>query len=495
MKRVSASLLPPIALDPDGDVPIYRQLSEWFRRAIVEGQLQPGQRVPSTRALAGELKVSRLPVLSAYEQLHAEGYLETFTGAGTCVAAAIPLGRPDKPRRSRGSPVSAAPSPGRRIAARAAAMAGPEQTWLDSQGALRVGLPALDAFPHQAWARLLSRHARGVDAESLVYGDPLGYLPLREAVADYLRTVRAVRADASQVMITTGAQHGVQVCTHVLLDDGDSAWMEEPGYPGAHQALAAVGAKAVLVPVDEDGLDVAEGIRRGPDARIVYLTPSHQFPLGVTMSASRRMQLLQWAAREGRWIVEDDYDSEYRFGGKPVPSLQGLDADGRVIYVGTFSKVMFPALRLGWLVVPKDLVPAFRAARDALDTCSAMLPQRAMTDFIREGHFARHIRRMRTLYAARRAALLASIERHLPGRLQVVGAEAGMQLAALLPPGVDDIALSRAAAREGVSVRPLSPCWRGPGARHGPILGYGGTDAHAIDEGIRRLACCLQGSR
>ncbi|WP_424684200.1 PLP-dependent aminotransferase family protein [Frateuria sp. YIM B11624] len=491
MKRVSASLLPPIALDPGGDVPIYRQLSEWFRRAIVDGQLQPGQRVPSTRALAGELKVSRLPVLSAYEQLHAEGYLETFTGAGTCVAGTIPLGAPEKPRRRRCISTPALASPARRVAARAQAMAGPEQTWLESQGAFRVGLPALDAFPHEAWARLLSRHARRVDTESLVYGDPLGYLPLREAVADYLRTVRAVRADASQVMITTGAQHGVQVCTHVLLDTGDSAWMEEPGYPGAHQALAAVGAKAVLVPVDEDGLDVAEGIRRGPDARMVYLTPSHQFPLGVTMSASRRMQLLQWAAREGRWIVEDDYDSEYRFGGKPVPSLQGLDADGRVIYVGTFSKVMFPALRLGWLVVPSDLVPAFRAGRDALDTCSPMLPQRAMTDFIREGHFARHIRRMRTLYAARRAALLDAIGRHLPGRLQVVGAEAGMQLAALLPDDVDDLALSRRAAKAGVSVRPLSQCYRGPAQRNGLILGYGGVDARAIEEGIRRLARCL----
>jgi GntR family transcriptional regulator/MocR family aminotransferase len=491
MKRVSASLLPPIALDPGSEVPIYRQLSEWFRRAIVEGQLQPGQRLPSTRALAGELKVSRLPVLSAYEQLHAEGYLETFTGAGTCVAGAIPLGAPEKPRRRRGPSATPASSPARRIAARATAMAGPEQTWLESQGAFRVGLPALDAFPHEVWARLLSRHARAVDIESLVYGDPLGYLPLREAVADYLRTVRAVRADASQVMITTGAQHGVQICTHVLLDAGDSAWMEEPGYPGAHQALAAVGAKAVLVPVDEDGLDVAEGIRRGPDARMVYVTPSHQFPLGVTMSASRRMQLLQWAAREGRWIVEDDYDSEYRFGGKPVTSLQGLDAEARVIYVGTFSKVMFPALRLGWLVLPKDLVPAFRAVRDALDTCSPMLPQRAMTDFLREGHFARHIRRMRTLYAARRTALLEAIGHYLPGRLQVLGAEAGMQLAVLLPEGSDDIALSRRAAQVGVSVRPLSQCYRGAAPRQGLILGYGGVDAHAIGTGIRRLARCM----
>jgi GntR family transcriptional regulator/MocR family aminotransferase len=492
MKRVSASLLPPIALDAEGGVPIYRQLSDWFRRAIVEGQLRPGQRVPSTRALAGELKVSRLPVLSAYEQLHAEGYLETFTGAGTCVAGAIPREEAlTPPRRRRVSAPEHGAAPVRRVAARAAAMAGPEQTWLDSQGAFRVGLPALGAFPHGVWSRLVSRHARSTDVDALVYGDALGYLPLREAIADYLRTVRAVRADASQVMITTGAQHGLQLCAHVLLDPGDGVWMEEPGYPGAHQALATVGAKAVLVPVDADGLDVAEGVRRGPDARMVYITPSHQFPLGVTMSAARRMQLLQWAAREGRWIVEDDYDGEYRFGGKPVTSLQGLDADARVIYTGTFSKVMFPALRLGYLVVPRDLAGAFRAARDALDTCSPMLPQRAMTDFIREGHFARHIRRMRLLYAARRAALLEAIERHLPGKLQVVGAEAGMQLAALLPGDVDDIALSRRAAQAGVSVRPLSQCYRGPTRGSGLILGYGGVDEHAIEQGIRRLAHCL----
>ena len=492
MKRVSASLLPPIALDADGATPIYPQLSDWFRRAIAEGQLRAGQRVPSTRALAAELKVSRLPVLSAYEQLHAEGYLETFTGAGTCVAGAIPQGAPEPTRRRRraGATAPDATAP-RRIAARAAAMAGPEQTWLESQGAFRIGLPALEAFPHGVWSRLVSRHARQGDVDALAYGDALGHLPLREAIADYLRTVRAVRADASQVMVTTGAQHGVQICAHALLDPGDSAWMEEPGYPGAHQALAAVGARAVLVPVDQDGLDVAEGIRRGADARVVYLTPSHQFPLGVTMSAARRMQLLQWAAREGRWIVEDDYDGEYRFGGKPVPSLQGLDADARVIYLGTFSKVMFPALRLGWLVLPRDLVPAFRAARDALDTCSPMLPQRAMTDFIREGHLARHIRRMRVLYAARRAVLLEAIARHLPGRLDVVGAEAGMQLAVLLPEGVDDIALSRRAGQAGVSVRPLSQCYRGPVRRHGLILGYGGIDAAAIQEGIRRLARCL----
>src|SRR6185312_13163417 len=279
--------------------------------------------------------------------------------------------------------------------------------------------------------------------------------PLREAIAEYLATVRAAHTDAGQILVTSGAQHGLQICAHALLDPGDRAWVEEPGYPGAHQALGTVGALPVLVPVDAEGLDVAAGIRRAPTARLAYVTPSHQFPLGATLSAARRIELLQWAARTGGWIVEDDYDSEYRYGSRPIAALQ-----------------------LGYLVVPKDLLPAFRTARDALDTCSPMLPQRALHDFIREGHFARHIRRMRVLYAARRAALQAAIQRHLPGTLQVVGAEAGMQLTALLPPDVDDVALSLRAAQAGVSVRPLSPCYRGDVKRSGLILGYGSVDEH-----------------
>jgi len=489
-KRVPTGLVPAIALDGGG--PIYQQLAEWFRRAIAEGRLRPGQRVPSTRALAGELGVSRLPVLGAYEQLHAEGYLESFTGAGTCVAAAIPhegAGAPQR-RAPRTTPASA-PSAPRRVAARVAAMAAPPQSWLESQGAFRVGVPALDHFPHGVWSRLLSRHARHVGADALVYGDTLGYAPLREAIAEYLATVRAAHTDAGQILVTSGAQHGLQICAHALLDPGDRAWVEEPGYPGAHQALGTVGALPVLVPVDAEGLDVAAGIRRAPIARLAYVTPSHQFPLGATLSAARRIELLQWAARTGGWIVEDDYDSEYRYGSRPIAALQGLDADARVIYVGTFSKVLFPALRLGYLVVPKDLLPAFRAARDALDTCSPMLPQRALHDFIREGHFARHIRRMRVLYAARRAALQAAIRRHLPGTLRVVGAEAGMQLTALLPPDVDDVALSLRAAQAGVSIRPLSPCYRGEAKRNGLILGYGSVDERAIEEGVRRLRRCL----
>ena len=260
-------------------------------------------------------------------------------------------------------------------------------------------------------------------------------MPLREAIAEYLGAVRAVRCKPSQILVTTGSQQGLQLSAQVLLDANERVWIEEPGYPGARQALIMAGAKLVPVPVDHEGLNVAEGIRRARSAHAVYITPSHQYPLGVTMTATRRMLLLNWAARSGAWIIEDDYDSEYRLGGRPIPSLQGLDTGERVIYVGTFSKVMFPALRLGYVVVPEDLVDAFSAAREATDQFSSTLYQAVMTDFIREGHFARHIRRMRMLYLERRTALVEAIQNQMGDKLEVIGAEAGMHLVALLPPG------------------------------------------------------------
>ncbi|MFC5437679.1 PLP-dependent aminotransferase family protein [Rhodanobacter umsongensis] len=493
MQRISASFLPPIALDADSAVPMHRQLSDWFRREIVDGQLRPGQRVPSSRSLASELKISRIPVLGAYEQLYAEGYLETFIGAGTCVARSIPEEALQSAHpKSRHAPLQV---PGdraaRRISRRSLLLREPAQSWLDSQGAFRIGLPALEHFPTATWSKLVNRHARKPSVDMMVYGDPMGHMPLREAIAEYLSTVRAVRCDASQILMTTGSQQGLQICAHVLLNPGERVWVEEPGYPGARQALMSVGARIIPVPVDQEGLDVAEGIRRGRSARAVYVTPSHQFPLGTAMSAARRMQLLNWAMRSGAWIIEDDYDSEFRFGGRPIASLQGLDADDRVIYVGTFSKVVFPALRLGYVVVPKDLVPAFFDARNAVDTFSSTLYQAVMTDFIREGHFARHIRRMRMLYLERRSALLEAIHEYMADKLEVVGAEAGMQLAALLPPDMDDVAVSRKAAHHGVSARPLSLCYANPPGRSGLLLGYSGASVREIREGIGKLRMCF----
>jgi GntR family transcriptional regulator/MocR family aminotransferase len=493
-RRTSSSFLPPVPLDSDSTTPMYRQLTDWFRRAILDHRLKPGQRLPSTRQLAQELAVSRIPVLVAYEQLLAEGFLEAFTGAGTCVARSIPQETSTRSatlKPDRLLPRLAGPAAARRLSRRATAMRTQDRSWLSNLGAFRVGLPALDHFPAGVWSKLVNRHTRKPPMDLLYYGDTMGYLPLREAIAAYLGVFRAVQCEASQVLVTTGSQQALQLAAQVLLDPAERVWVEDPGYPGAQLALKAAGARLIPVPVDQEGLDVSEGIRRGRTARAAYITPSHQFPLGVTLSAARRMQLLNWATHSGTWIIEDDYDSEYRFGGRPIASLQGLDTDGRVIYVGTFSKVMFPAMRLGYLVLPKDLVPAFAVAREATDTCSSSLYQAVMADFIREGHFARHIGRMRKLYAQRRSALVQAIKQQLDGKLEVLGAEAGMQLTALLPPGVDDVAVARKAAKKGVSARPLSACYLHAPARGGLILGYGGADVAAIHEAVQRLKTCI----
>jgi GntR family transcriptional regulator / MocR family aminotransferase len=492
-KRISASLLPPISLETKTQRPIYQQLYEWFRRAVLDNQLRPGQRVPSTRTIAAELKISRIPVSSAYDQLQAEGYFETFVGAGTCVARSIP-GRAvvsaSAESRTASGQITHRQGP-RRVSRRVAQLRTPPQSWLDNMGAFRVSLPALDHFPVGVWSKLVNRHSRNQPRHLMAYNNAMGHLPLREAIAEYLGTVRAVRCDASQILVTTGSQLGLQLSAQVLLDADDRVWIEEPGYHGARHALITAGARLIPVRVDHEGLDVAEGIRRAPQARAAYITPSHQYPLGWTMSATRRMLLLNWAMRSCAWVIEDDYDSEYRYGGRPIASLQGLDTDSRVIYVGTFNKVVFPSLRLGYVVIPKDLVAAFSTARDAADVFSSTLYQAVMTDFIREGHFARHIRRTRALYMQRRTALVEAIGKQLGDKLEVIGAEAGMHLVALLQPGVSDVAVAKKAAQLGIAAQPLSSCYAKPHVRGGLILGYGGADARQIEDGVRKLRMCF----
>ena len=495
MNRVPPSFLPPIALDRRSQTPMYRQLYGWFRMAVIDGQMRPGQRVPSTRSLAAELKISRIPVLNAYEQLLAEGYFETFVGAGTCVARSIPDDAliPLRGRNALREKVQKREP--RRLSSRGVALTQlPAQSWLNIVGAFRVSLPALDHFPLGVWSKLVARHARKPGKGIMGYGDAMGYLPLREAIAEYLGAVRAVRCEASQIMVTTGSQQGLHLAAQVLLDPGDPVWVEDPGYPSARQAFIAAGAHLIACPVDREGMNIAELIDRGsggPNAGVVYITPSHQYPLGMAMSATRRMLLLHWAARTGSWIIEDDYDSEYRFGSRPIASLQGLDTDARVIYVGTFSKVVFPALRVGYVVVPKDLIPAFSAARDAADVFSSTLYQLVLTDFVREGHFARHIRRMRMLYAERRRALVDAIQVQMGDFVEVVGEEAGMHLVVLLPPGTNDVRVSREAARRGISATPLSTCYLKRPVKTGLILGFAGANAHQIYHGIRNLRLCL----
>jgi GntR family transcriptional regulator / MocR family aminotransferase len=491
MNRPRAVVPPQICLDAKSTSPIYRQIYDWFQQAILEGRLRAGQRMPSTRALAVELKVSRIPVLAAYEQLQAEGYLQSFIGAGTCVTRSIPV---SSFRPVRKAPAGAARRNGPRRISRDVERAMSSPLFPDTRviGAFRACVPALERFPSGIWSALLARHTRRVDADLMTYGDPMGYAPFRETIAEYLGSVRAVRCDASQVMVIAGSQHGLQLVTRTLIEPRDSVWLEDPGYPRARRTLLMAGASPVPVPVDRDGLDVEAGISRHPDARAAYITPSHQYPTGVTMSATRRMLLLDWAARTGSWIIEDDYDSEYRFNSRPVASLQGLDSDDRVIYIGTLSKVLFPALRVGYMVIPKDLLGAFRAAREMTDMFSSTLFQAALTDFIREGHFARHIRRMRMLYAARCEALTAAIRRNADGHLEIISAEAGMHLTVLLPPGIDDVAISRKAAEIGICANPLSTCYLQRPKRGGLILGYGGTDVAAIARCVERLMAIVR---
>jgi GntR family transcriptional regulator/MocR family aminotransferase len=295
-------------------------------------------------------------------------------------------------------------------------------------------------------------------------------------------------------MIVNGSQQGLALSARALLDPGDPVWIEEPGYPGAVQAFGGVTGNLTPVPVDDEGLDVKEGIRRCPKARAVFITPSHQFPMGMTMSAGRRMMLLDWAFRNNAWIVEDDYDSEYDFRKRPIAAVQGLDTNARVIYVGTFSKVLFPSLRVGYLVIPSDLAPAFCRVRQASDLSHSTLEQAVLADFIREGHLARHIRRMRVLYLQRNQRLVAEIQEQLGGTVEIVSAQAGMHLVCLLPTGVDDTMVWQRAAQAGIASWPLSICYQRKPQRGGLVLGYGGVDQKQIHDGVKRLAAIIRDS-
>ncbi|CAN5866514.1 PLP-dependent aminotransferase family protein [soil metagenome] len=470
-------------------MPLFRQLYRGIREAVLGGRLPPGASLPPSRALASELGVSRNTVTLAYDQLVAEGYLHGRARSGMQVAATLPprpRSRParasaERPRRSprlssRGLAIASEPLPGLAFAAM-------------TPHPFRPGVPALDLFPMRVWARLVQRRLRL--PPQMGYGDPAGYAPLRDAIAEYVSASRGVICGADQVIVVNGSQQGVDLAARVLLDAGQEVWMEDPGYPGARAALSAAGAVAVPVPVDDEGMCVAEGERIAPRARMAYVSPSHQFPLGVTMSASRRLELLRWAARAGAWILEDDYDSEFRYSSRPLASLQGMDQDGRVVYIGTFSKTLAPALRLGYLIVPPGFAEAFRAGRAACDRHSPVLDQAVLADFMAEGHFARHLRRMRNLYAERQAVLVNGIQRSLGERLAVRTTEAGMHLVGWLEDGVDDAAVSARLLEAGIDAPALSRYARKRPGRGGLLLGWAGFAPEALEEAVGRMAAVL----
>jgi GntR family transcriptional regulator/MocR family aminotransferase len=480
----------PIHLDRRSRLPLQRQLYDQLRAGILAGRVSPSGRLPATRTLAADLAVSRNTVAAAFDQLLAEGYLEGRVGSGTFVAASIPddlLRVSSVPRRAETGP---APRLSRRGRMLASTSVSPSRT-REALQPFQTGVPALDVFPRELWARLAARAVRRSGPERMGYADPAGFAPLRRAVAEYLRAARGVRCSWEQVVITAGSQQALDLAARVLLDPGDTAWVEDPGYMGARGAFIAAGVRCAPVAVDAGGLSVDDGAARYPDARMAYCTPSRQYPMGVTMPLARRMALLAWARDRAAWIVEDDYDSEFRYAGRPLACLQGLDAAGRVIYTGTFSKVLFPALRLGYLVAPQGAVDAFVSARALADRHPPVLEQAIVADFIDSGHFARHVRRMRALYAERQAALVAAAARHLAGHVDIQPAEAGMHLLGWLPHGTDDLDASRKAAAAGVSVPALSQYVVRARPRPALLFGYAAYPLRRIREAVGKLSDAL----
>jgi GntR family transcriptional regulator/MocR family aminotransferase len=491
--------LPSIRLDATAPLPLHRQLYEQLSRAIRAGHLKPGTRLPSTRALAHELGVSRTTTIEAYRDLRAEGYLESYVGAGTIVVQKLPElflqakpGESPAETRGRGEDQEFYPRPPVRLSQwgkRIAAMAAPSWPFIRSElRPFRIGVPALDAFPQQAWARAVTRAVRNASLEQLDYLYAAGYRPLREEIAAYLAVARGVQCTADQVIIVAGIQAGLALIVKLLLEPKDAIWMEEPGYFLAQDVFRAADAILIPVPIDGEGLVVADGWALCPEARLAYVTPSHQFPLGVTMSHARRHQLLSWAQQTGAWIIEDDYDSEYRYTGRPIPALQGLDQAGRVIYVGTFSKVFFPALRLGYIVAPPTLVDAFTAAQRVMSFHPPALEQVAMASFMAEGEFTRHIRRMRGLYTERRDCLLTYAAQYLADTLRFERRQSGLHVVGWLPEDANERELAKLANQHGISVYPLSEFWIGPAERRGLVLGFAAFGEDEIKEGVQQLA-------
>ncbi len=478
---------------PARDSPLYQQLYSHVRRAILTGTLKGDTKLPSTRTLADELGVSRNTVLNAYEQLLAEGYLESSSGSGTYVARVLPdhLLRTPRPQPDTiEQPPSHLPQFSRHAQLQLSA---PRQfTAIPSREGIvppfSPATPALDAFPHEVWSQLVTRQAKRRSARDYYYALG-GYAPLREAIAAHVTFSRQVRCTAEQVIIVSGSQGGLDLSARLFLDSGDAVWLEDPGYLGARGAFLGVGAKIIPVPLDKEGLVVETGVKRAPNAKLAFVTPSHQFPLGMTMSVRRRLALLEWAKEANAYILEDDYDSEFRYSGRPLASLQGLDEAEHVIYIGTFSKVLFPSLRLGYLIVPPSLTQAFLTVQHSVDIHNPFLEQAVLTDFIVEGHFARHLRRMRKLYAERRLMLLETL-RDLP--LDIESPEAGIHCVAWLPEGVDDEAFVQKAKSYGLDLWPVSLFSIERLPRQGIILVYGGLSKDSMEEGARLLAKVLR---
>ncbi len=486
--RVTISLPSLRLVDRDGGQ-VGRQLAQGLRDAITAGELEPGERLPSTRTLAASLAVARGTVVEAFAQLTAEGYLDARVGEGTRVAMALSAEHLERP--ASGSPSIAADTLLPPAAARLAAVA--RALTPQPPVPFAVAVPAAGIAPDDSWRRLGNRVRASARAAPASYADPVGLGELRAAIAAYLRRARAVRCESENVIVTSGTQQGLHMAARVLLAPGEAVWAEDPAYPGLTAVLDDLGTRTHRVPVDEQGFSVERALTLCPAARAAFVTPSHQYPVGMPLSMARRQALVAWAGRNGSWIVEDDYDSELRYAGHPFPAMQGLNP-ARVVYLGTFSKVLFPSLRLGYLVAPAPLMEAFSGARAILDRHSPMADQHVLAAYMRDGYFEGHIRRIRGLYAERRAVLLATLKPMLPAGWTIQSSDQGMHILLWLPTGIDDVRLAARAQAIGLALRPISPMYAGLGGRPGLMLGFGGFPPEQLREAAQQLLPLLHAS-
>lgn len=489
-----------VRLDGRRKSPLFQQLYDSIRTAILDGSLSSNSRIPSSRDLVNQLGVSRTTVVSAIDRLIAEGYLQTIVGSGTFVSSDIPNDCPF---------VNTAPVQPDAVSATSVA---PLSSYVSKYGAAHQeigtlpgysgatrpflpGVPALDEFPISVWSQIVRRTWKSVSGASLSYGEAPGYYPLRDSIAEYLRAHRGVRCTAEQVMIVNGTQQAVDAIARICLNPGDQVLFENPGYSFARRALETNGATVAPMRVDENGAMVEEALQQYPKARMAYVTPSHQYPLGVTLTIERRLELIKWAGKTNSLIVEDDYDSEFRYSQKPIPSLQGLDLSQRTVYIGSFSKVVFPALSLGYVIVPRPMVKVFENALHLISRPASLVDQRVLNTFIRDGHFARHLRRMRKTHALRRETFVGSVETHLSDRLQIIGSQAGLHCAAVLKTGQSDQAASKKLEANGIISRSLSnyymPTTKESDRVGGLIFGFACATPKQIVSAIKKTADVL----
>ena len=472
------------------DRPQQQTLTSWLyaqlRLAVMEGRLRPGARLPASRDFARQYGLSRGTVVSVFERLQVEGYVSSRVGSGTRVNRIVPA-----------APVRTTNAKPPAYIGRVISEYCPPKPWIGLAATNRerpfcMRDPATAEFPAELWGRLAARRARHFRSWLRTNDDGRGYRPLRSAIADYLGSSRGVRCSPDQVILVSGVQQGLDLLSRLLLKPGEPVWVEDPGYFGATIAFGNSGAHMIPVPVDEQGLSVSAGLKASPHAKGVYVTPAHQFPLGVTMSLERRMAVLKWASSTGAFVIEDDYDSEYRFEGSPIPALQSLDRTSNVILVGSFNKLLFPSLRVGYVVLPVSLVDLFSALRFRTDFHNLSMDQVVLCDFIADGHLGRHLRRMRDLYAGRLAALIDGGKRYLKGLLEISEVRAGLYTAAFLKNGMASAQAEKAAARNDVEVVALDRYTLKSADPKGVLLGFAAFDEGAIRAGIIRLAAALQ---